>query len=450
MRSRHRDYIRQGRDAMSLPIPVGVGRFVLPGNRWDLLAGVEPLQPPTVSVVVPYFADQKRLDLLLAALSMQSHPRERLEVIVADDGSPTSPCLAELRGVDGRIVRQEDLGFRAGAARNLGVAASTGEILVFLDADTYPEPDYITRLVRLPALAPEAMVTGRRRHADFTGWMPGRLVGWMNGRGDGPPELTEPAWLRDEHRRSGNLLEIGEHSYRYVISAVLACSRYLFDTVGGFDETLVGYGGEDWEFAYRALGRGALLAHVADAVAWHDGPDWAERGNSDERQRQKAAETAALAERIPDFIEVHSNGHPSVIVEISTGVRAADEWVAPLQSWLNAEANLAVAVAGPMAELLKQTYFRAEPRVSRGPIEENARARARIIVTLDQPAAPDPQLWTELREQFEKSEVGRVIVHTEEGSLVATATRAAGRSERWRDVVGNRNLFDRLFSTINL
>ncbi|MEJ7702687.1 MAG: glycosyltransferase [Geodermatophilaceae bacterium] len=53
-------------------------------DRW-------PAEPPTVSVVIPYYRDQRRLDLVLAGLSKQTHPPTRLEVVVADDGSPDPP-----------------------------------------------------------------------------------------------------------------------------------------------------------------------------------------------------------------------------------------------------------------------------------------------------------------------------------------------------------------------
>ncbi|WP_309248186.1 glycosyltransferase family 2 protein, partial [Rothia santali] len=110
--------------------------------------------------------------------------------------------------------------------------------------------------------------------------------------------MTEPAWLADEYRRSGNLLRADDRSYRFVISAVLTCTRWFFEAVGGFDETFQQYGGEDWEWAHRAWAQGALLAHEPLAVAWHDGPDWADRSPADAR-RAKNAETLALADRIP-------------------------------------------------------------------------------------------------------------------------------------------------------
>ncbi len=58
------------------------------------------------------------------------------------------------------------------------------------------------------------------------------------------------------------------------------------------------YGGEDWEWAHRAWQSGAVLAHVPDAVAWHDGPDWAGRDGVDRRDEGNR-QSLLLSRRIP-------------------------------------------------------------------------------------------------------------------------------------------------------
>ena len=220
------------------------------GNRWDSLDGIHPDPLPTVSVIVAHYDQPEQLARTLHALAAQDYPQELLQIIVADDGSPGAPDVPD--GVT--LVRQEDRGFRLAAVRNLGVRASSGEVLCFLDADTAPEPGYVRSLSRLPALLPEAVVVGRRRHADLS--------------------------AAEEYARSGNLLDSDDRSYRFVIGAVIACSRRMFDEVGGFDETFTSYGGEDWEWAHRMWQAGAVFAHVPQAVAWHDGPEWADRDGS--------------------------------------------------------------------------------------------------------------------------------------------------------------------------
>src|SRR4029077_12314553 len=136
---------------------------------------------------------------------------------------------------------------------------------------------YVRALGRLPALLPDAVVSGRRRYADLSTWPPAELLAWFDHDHAAPEQWDELPWLTNEYERSGNLLATHPRSYKYQIGAVLGCSRELFDDIGGFDETITGYGGEDYDFTYRAYNAGAVLAYVPEAVAWHDGPDWAGR-----------------------------------------------------------------------------------------------------------------------------------------------------------------------------
>ncbi|GAB3296202.1 glycosyltransferase family 2 protein [Pseudoclavibacter terrae] len=269
------------------------GRTV-PGNRWDLVdaqSETTTATPRSVSVIVAHFEQQAELDRTIAALARQTHPAHLMEVIVVDDGSLVPPTVP----VGVRVLAQENRGFRAGSARNLGARAATGDILCFLDADTSPEPDYVARMAALPSLLPEAVVAGHRRHADFTGADADAPVETA-----GPArELPEPSWLASAYRASRNLLDADDRSYRFVIGAVFSCTRWFFDETGGFDEDFLGYGGEDWDWASRAWLAGAVLAYEPLAVAWHDGPDWAGRSSADaRRQEQKNRETMLLAQKI--------------------------------------------------------------------------------------------------------------------------------------------------------
>ncbi|GAA2533149.1 hypothetical protein Ahu01nite_097310 [Winogradskya humida] len=346
------------------------GRSV-PGNRWDLLDGVNPDEPPTVSVIVVHYKQQAELDRTLAALNRQTHPAARTEVIVVDDGSPEPPRVPA--GV--RLLRQADEGFRAAAARNLGAAAATGDVLCFLDADTVPEPSYLTRMARLPALAPEAVVVGRRRHAALAELPVDAPVEQA-----GPAaELPEPQWLRDGYHNTRDLLDADDRAYRYVISAALACSRWFFERVGGFDEQFRAYGGEDWEWAYRAWLGGAILAHAADAVAWHDGPDWAGRELDDPARRaRKDNETLLLA----DVIGVAgSRGHglrsanPDIVVRLGAAPSPAAAFVC-VDSVLAALPAAVVCVPDEFLGL-----FSSDQRVTKA----GAAPLARVVVDL--PAA---------------------------------------------------------------
>ena len=80
---------------------------------------------PDVSVVVTHYDAADRLALVLAGLAAQTLTAARFEVVVVDDGSPAPPVLPD-QPYALRLVRQDDRGFRAAAARNLGAAATTG------------------------------------------------------------------------------------------------------------------------------------------------------------------------------------------------------------------------------------------------------------------------------------------------------------------------------------
>jgi len=264
--------------------PPPFGRTV-PGNRWDLVDGVEP-PARTVSVIVVHFDQQRELDRTLAALARHTLAPELVEIIVVDDGSPVPPVVPE--GVT--LLVQEDKGFRAAAARNFGAAHASGDILCFLDADTSPEPRYLERMMRLPSLLPETVVAGHRLHADF-----GDTPVLAPVEQAGPArEVPEPAWLRDEYRRTRNLLDADDRSYRHIIGAVFACTAWFFAETGGFDEGFSNYGGEDWEWAHRAWLAGGIFAHEPHAVAWHDGADWAGRDENDRRRRDAENAEAML------------------------------------------------------------------------------------------------------------------------------------------------------------
>ena len=393
--------------APASPLEVS-GGWTVPGNRWDLLAA-HPVTPATVSVIIPYFDAQPQLDRTLAALAKQTHPPDRLEVVVADDGSPEPPDLRRAGELRARVVHQDDHGFRAAAARNLGASAASGDVLIFLDADTVPEPDFVARLTRLPSLCPDAVTVGRRRHADFAT--------------EPPTAIAEPAWLRAAYAASSNLLEADARSYRYVISAVLAMRHSLFDELTGFDERFVGYGGEDWELAHRAWVAGAVFAHVPDAIAVHDGPDWAGRADG-ARPGAKDDETAALAVLLPDPVARGSGQwvpYPAVVLRV--GRSSAVDLLATARSAFSSGADVGIwadEVSGARAELVL-----LDTRLHVGPVAADVLARARWTVDVTAAGAVDLARIQDLCLAADRS--GEIV----SPGVRVRSTHARNRAARW-------------------
>jgi GT2 family glycosyltransferase len=409
------------------PIPLPHGRFAVPANRWDLLNGHDGLQT-RVAVVIPFYEQHSQLALMLAALELQTYPHELLEVVIADDGSTTAPRPESTLNVS--VVSQRRDGFRAAAARNLGASATTAPILCFLDADTYPEPEYVQRIVRLPSVLPDALAVGRRRHATFEGWTPQRFRAWWSG-GPPPTELEEPQWLRDAYERSRGLLDIDHRSYRYVISSVMCCSRVLFDDIGGFDESFTHYGGEDWELAHRAVSSGAVLHHEPRAVAWHSGPDWAARDVA-ERTTAKNHEALAVARLVTDP-DARRHGLryavPEVAVEIDTTKHTTGSLVATISCFLHLDVG--VWLTGSSAAGLRRELGDDDSRIALGRTPTHVLSRCRFVISTHGRPVLCPGSVNRLVEACGEAGVGEVIVEHVDVGVACRSSWALNRTRRW-------------------
>ena len=408
--------------------PLTDGRLCVPGNRWHALDG-RPGREVTVTVVIPFYEQQDDLERVLAALDSQDYPAHLIDVVVADDGSrkPPDTSGSALRCT---VVRQPDRGFRAAAARNLGAAACDSEVLCFLDADTVPEPGYLREITRLPSILPDALVVGRRRHADLDGWVGAELAQWWAG-GRAPDILAEPRWLADAYTRTGDLAAVTDGAYRFVISSVMCCSRELFTYCGGFDESFDRYGGEDWEFAHRAVACGAVLHHARRAVAWHNGPDWAGREVPD-RAAAKNAEALTLSRLITDpAARTHGLRYelPDVAVEIDADEHGLGSLVSAMSGFLGHDAG--IWVTGRAARTLCERTQLQDERIRVGPVPEHIRRRCRFVVTMTgRPVLPAEGVG-ELLRRCSQPDVAVVTVRGATSTVTCRASWAANRLRRW-------------------
>ena len=90
----------------------------------------------TLTVVIPTLNEAERLPALLAALAEQTRPPEA--IVVADAGS--TDATRQLAAAAGVVVVE---GGKPAAGRNAGAAVAATELLLFLDADDQPGPEWI-------------------------------------------------------------------------------------------------------------------------------------------------------------------------------------------------------------------------------------------------------------------------------------------------------------------
>ncbi len=336
-------------------------------------------------------------------------------------------------------MTQEDRGFRAAAARNAGAGATRADVLVFLDADSAPEPSFLRAVTRLPRLLPEAVVVGRRRHADLA-TVP--LDAPIETRGPAH-ELPEPAWLREAYAGSADLLHADALSFRHVISAAVACSRWWFDHVGGFDEGFTAYGGEDWEWAARAWEAGGLLAHAADATVWHDGPDAGEQPRAWGREgaaHAKDLESLAVATRVgvPGVTtRALDLGADDVVVTVSPTFDLA-ALVITLDPLLQAAPTARLLLSDAHAALLPHEH-RVRPRPD-GDVHGvpdvallDTAGRYRRHVHVHAPAHASPAAWHRLLSDVDRADAPASVTVEDHGRplLEVRSLRALRRAALW-------------------
>jgi glycosyltransferase involved in cell wall biosynthesis len=180
----------------------------------------------------------------LAALAQLNYP-DPWELVVVDNCSTdsTREVVSQWRArlPNLRIVPAND---RAGLAyaRNVGVAAATGQLLAFCDADDVADPEWLSELV-----------TGTRQ-ADIVG---GRLeVELLN------TELAR-RWrgLLEGDLRRPTVLDY----LPYAVGANFAVRREAFERVGGCDEAFT-FCGDDVDLSWRIQRGGGRLAFREGAI----------------------------------------------------------------------------------------------------------------------------------------------------------------------------------------
>jgi len=101
----------------------------------------QPVSAEQLSIIIPARNEEQNLPTLLRSLAAQSvHPKK---IIVVDDASTDRTAeIAQQNGA--RVIRSQPLpdGWRGKTwACHQGAQAATGDLLLFLDADTWFEPD---------------------------------------------------------------------------------------------------------------------------------------------------------------------------------------------------------------------------------------------------------------------------------------------------------------------
>jgi len=200
---------------------------------------------PRVSVVIPHLNQHEAALRCLASVKAQDYPADRVEIILADNGSKGNLDAIAAAHPDVRIVRETEPG--PGMARNAGVAVASGDILAFVDADCRAHPGWLRAAVD----ALEA--------ADATG-----VVG-----GDVRIDLADAAHMTGMEAYE-SVFAYRQKMYiakmNFSGTGNLAMRRSVFDAVGQFAGIRVA---EDRDWGRRAVARGFRTLYVPGMIVYH-------------------------------------------------------------------------------------------------------------------------------------------------------------------------------------
>jgi GT2 family glycosyltransferase len=198
---------------------------------------------PKVSVVVCAYNAERTMAPCLASLEKLNYPN--YEVIVINDGSTDRTREISERFDSIRLINQENKGLSA--ARNVGIAAATGEIVAFTDSDCVADPDWLTYLVTTFIHSGRAAVGGPNFPPPEDTLVPSAVAVSPGG----PTHVL----LNDE---------VAEH----IPGCNMAFRKHALEEINGFDPVFRA-AGDDVDLCWRLQNQGYEIGFSPDAVVWH-------------------------------------------------------------------------------------------------------------------------------------------------------------------------------------
>jgi glycosyltransferase involved in cell wall biosynthesis len=192
------------------------------------------------SVIIPTYNRLPILQKCLVAMEQQ-HFDQPYEIVVVDDGS-TDGTVAFLHDHGDhfphvRLLQQDHKG--AAVARNTGIDAACGEIIVFIDSDLVVTSGFLA--------AHAAALAGKERVFTY-----GRVINTCNF--DDP--TAEP-------------YKVTDFSNAYFATGNVAIARHWLLEAGKFDDSFRQYGWEDLELGVRLKKLGLQMVKCPQAVGYH-------------------------------------------------------------------------------------------------------------------------------------------------------------------------------------
>lgn len=184
----------------------------------------------SVSIVIPAYNCEKTIGQAIETCLEQDYPKDKIEIIVVDDGS-TDNTKNIVAKYPLKYIYQPNGG--PAKARNTGWRNSKAEIVCFLDADCVAERKWIAKMIAHYIREKTVCVGGRYEIANEENLLARCIYSEFLVRYSKMPELPK---------------YIGSHGYSF--------RRSFLEKIGGYCEEYTMASAEDNDLAYRILSAG--------------------------------------------------------------------------------------------------------------------------------------------------------------------------------------------------
>ncbi len=207
---------------------------------------------PEISVVVPTYNRLETLAPVLPTLLAQDLAPSEFEVLVCDSNSTdgTAEFLAKVHEEHPNVRHLPGAYSGRAAARNAGIDAAQGDVVLFNDSDIFASPDLLSQHLRHHRAQRNVAVVGLEVQVkDYADYLHKRDHPSERGSLHKPTRKKLP-WL-------------------YFLTGNASVRREDLMRVGRFDESFTGYGHEDLELGYRLERAGVTILYEPNAINYH-------------------------------------------------------------------------------------------------------------------------------------------------------------------------------------